>query len=346
MRRVKLAQLLIFTRQFASMIASQLQLAYVLENLARETPNRAMRETIEDVLNDVLNGEDLGDAIASHSRVFNAIYVNVVRAGLESGRLGNALTQIARYLEIADEMQRKVRGAFSYPVFLLAAFVIVFNVQVFMILPRFQKMFENFNRELPGPTQIMLAVGDFYTANWYYVGLVMVGIVVGFVIWISTYDGRRVWDEIKLRIPLFGSAWRMASLSRLLRTLAVQVQNQVPLVTALELSASASGNLYIEEVILNIVDDIRNGEGIADSFRAYDVFSGIVLQMIASGEEAGEFDRLLLSAADYFDSLLADQLDTMTGLINPVLTVFIGTAIAGMMVAAFLPVFQIGKAMG
>lgn len=344
MRRVTLTQLLIFTRQFASMIGSQLQLAYVLENLAKETPNRSMRGTIEDILDDVMHGIDLGDAFAAHSRVFNDIYVNVVRAGLESGMLGNALDQIAHYLEIADEMRRKVRGAFSYPIFLLVAFFVVFNVQVFAILPRFQDMFNNFNRPLPGPTQFMLAVGGFYTANWYYILVLTVGITVGFVVWISTRDGRRIWDEIKLKIPVFGSSFRMASLSRLLRTLAVQVQNQVPLVRALELSASASGNLYIEEVILDIVDDIKNGEGIADSFRAHDVFSGIVLQMIASGEEAGEFDRLLMSAASYFDSLLAEQLDTMTGLINPVLTVVIGTAIAGMMIAAFLPVFEINSA--
>ena len=344
MKGVSLTHLLIFTRQFASMMGSQLQLAYVLENLAKETPNRTMRETIELILDDVLHGVDLGDAFAAQSRVFNEIYVNVVRAGLESGMLGSALDQIARYLEIADEMRRKVRGAFSYPIFLLIAFFAVFNIQVFAILPRFEAMFKNFNKPLPEPTQFMLAVGGFYTANWHYILVLSVGMIVGFIIWISTRDGRRIWDEIKLKIPLFGGSFRMASLSRLLRTLAVQVENQVNLVTALELSASASGNRYIEEVIFDIVDDIRNGEGIADSFRAQDVFSGIVLQMIASGEEAGEFDKLLMSAANYYDALLAEQLDTMTGLINPVLTVFIGGAIAGMMIAAFLPVFQINGA--
>jgi type II secretory pathway component PulF len=345
MSSVSLTQILIFTRQFSSMIGSQLQLSYVLENLAKETPNRFMRDTIERILDDVLNGTDLGDAFEEHPKVFNDIYVNVVRAGMEAGMLGNALDQIGEYLEVADQMRRKVRAALSYPIFMIAAFFIVFNVQVILILPKFQKMFGMRDAPLPAPTQLMITIGDFYLANWYFLIIGFVGTIVGFIVWVSTREGRVIWDEIKLKIPVVGGAFRMASLSRLLRTLAVQVENKVPLVVALELSASASGNHYIEGVIIDIVEDIRNGEGIADSFRAHDVFSGIVLQMISSGEESGEFDRLLKSAASYFDDLLAEQLDSMTGMINPILTVFVGTAIAGMMVAAFLPVFQMSSTM-
>ena len=343
MRSIKLSQLLIFTRQFAAMTNSELQLSFILQNLAKETPHRKMRETIQAILDDILHGVDLANAFGKFPNVFNDVYVNVIRAGLESGMLGNALNQIARYLEVADEMNRKVRTAFSYPIFLLVAFVIVFNVQVFIILPQFKTMFDNFDRALPVPTQLMLDIGSFYVVYWPHLLVGLVGIVAAFVVWISSTDGRRLWDEIKLKIPVFGPIWRMAALSRLLRTLAVQVQNVVPLVVALQLSSSASGNKYIEALILDIVDDIKNGEGIADSFRAHEVFSGIVLQMIASGEETGDFDTLLLSAAEYFDSLLSEQVGTLTSLINPALTVVVGLAIAGMMVAAFLPVFQISR---
>ena len=346
MRSIKLSQLLIFTRQFAAMTNSQLQLSYILQNLAKETPHRKMRDTIQLILDDILHGVDLANAFAKFPNVFNDVYVNVIRAGLESGMLGNALNQIARYLEVADDMNRKVRAAFSYPIFLLVAFVIVFNTQVFIILPQFKTMFDNFNRELPAATQMMLDIGQFYIVYWPHLVVGLVGIVAAFIVWISSNDGRRVWDEIKLKIPVVGRIWRMAALSRLLRTLAVQVQNIVPLVVALELSSSASGNKYIEAIVLEIVDDIKNGEGIADSFRVHEVFSGIVLQMIASGEETGEFDVLLLSAAEYFDSLLGEQVGTLTGLINPLLTIIVGLAIAGMMVAAFLPVFQISRTIG
>ncbi len=340
MAAIKTAHLLIFTRQFSSMIGSRLQLVDVLENLAQETPQRRLRHAIEDVSEDVQRGVDFGDALAAFPRIFDEIYVNVVKAGMESGQLDDSLDQMAQYLQRMDEVARKVRGAMSYPIFMLLAFFGVFNGMVFFILPRFQKMFETFGSDLPWPTQVMLDIGDFYTANWHFVFFAIIGFVAAFVLWKSTSTGRRIWDEVKLSMPIAGRIWRMAAMSRFLRTLAVQVRNTVPLLAALRLSASASGNVYIEEVILDIADEIENGAGIAATFRKYDIFSGIVLQMIAAGEEAGILDELLLSAASYFDSLLSDQIDTATNLINPVLTVFIGAGIAAMMLAAFLPVLN------
>ena len=344
MAAVKLSHLLIFTKQFSAMVGSKLQLVYVLENLASETPQRRLRSTIEDVTEDVQHGVDLSDALAKFPRIFSSIYINVVRAGMASGQLGDALTQIAQYLERLDEMNRKVRTALSYPMFLLLAFFVVFNGMVFVILPQFAKMFASFGKELPAPTQFMLDIGAFYSSNWYFLlggGAVT---VASFVLWLSSPAGRRHWDELKLSIPILGRLWRMSTLSRFLRTLSVQVRNYVPLLEALRLSASASGNLYIEEIIYTIADDVERGVGIAQSFREHEVFSGIVLQMIASGEEAGALDELLMSAATYFDSLLREHLNTITNLINPILTVFVGTGIAGMMIAAFLPVFEISGA--
>lgn len=340
MAAVKTTHLLIFTRQFASMIGSKLQLVDVLENLARETPQRRLRQAIEEVSDDVQRGIDFGDAMSYFPNIFDDVYVNVVKAGMESGQLDDSLLQMADYLHRIDDISRKVRGALSYPIFMLLAFFLVFNGMVLFILPRFEKMFATFDAELPAPTLVMLAVGDYYTANWHFIFIGIIGVIATFVLWISNRAGRRIWDEVKLSVPVVGSIWRMGALSRFLRTLAVQVRNTVPLLDALRLSASASGNVYIEEIILDIADEIENGGGIAATFREYEVFSGIVLQMIAAGEEAGILDDLLLSAAQYFDSLLTDQIDTATNLINPVLTVFIGAGIAAMMLAAFLPVLN------
>lgn len=344
MAAVKLSHLLIFTKQFSAMIGSQLQLVYVLENLARETPQRRLRSTIEDVTDDVERGVDLSDALAKFPRVFSSIYINVVRAGMASGQLGDALQQVAQYLERVDEMNRKVRTALSYPMFLLLAFFVVFNGMVFVILPQFQKMFDSFDKELPAPTKFMLDIGEYYANNWYFLLGGAAVTVISFIFWISNPAGRRIWDELKLNITILGRLWRMSTMSRFLRTLAVQVRNYVPLLESLRLSASASGNLYIEEIIYTIADDVERGVGIAQSFREHEIFSGIVLQMISSGEEAGELDELLMSAATYYDSLLREQLNTVTNLINPILTVVVGTGIAGMMIAAFLPVFEISGA--
>ena len=312
----------------------------ILNNLAKETPQRRLRNAVEDISNDVQRGIDFGDALSYFPRIFDNIYVNVVRAGLEAGQLDDSLKQMADYLERVDEVNRKVRGAMSYPIFMLLAFFGVFNGMVTVILPRFEKMFSTFDSELPLPTQIMLKIGDVYTSNWHIIFFVIFAVIATFVIWINNSAGRRVWDEIKLSIPVMGPIWRMGALSRFLRTLAVQMRNTVPLLDALRLSASASGNVYIEEIILGIADEVENGSGIAATFREYDIFSGIVLQMIAAGEEAGILDELLFSAATYFDSMLEDRIDSATSLINPILTVGIGAGIAAMMIAAFAPVLN------
>lgn len=344
MAAVRSAHLLIFTQQFASMMRSNLQLVEVLDNLARETPQARLREVVEEVSDKVKHGIDLGDALAEHPNVFSDIYVNVIKAGMMSGRLGESITQISNYLAVMDDVGRKVRSAMSYPIFMVIAFFFVFNGMVFFILPRFSKMFSNFGKELPAPTQILIDLGDFWAANWY---LILGGGALGafsFAVWIASEDGRAIWDKAKLRLPLMGNIWRMGALSRFLRTLAVQIKNEVSLLDALVLSADASDNVYIRETIYQIAEDVERGAGLSNAFREHEIFHGIVLQMIAAGEEAGTLDELMLSSADYFERLLYDQLESVTGMINPLLTVFVGLAVAGMMVASFLPVFQIGSA--
>jgi type IV pilus assembly protein PilC len=346
MAAVRSLHVLIFTQQFASMIRSNLQLVDVLDNLAEETPQRPLREAIDAVCDDVRHGVDLGQAMADHPNLFDDVYVNVVRSGMESGRLAEALAQMADYQKVIHETGRKVRSALTYPLFIVGAFIMVFNAQVFFILPRFEVMFKSFNRALPWPTQVLLDIGAVWKGNWHFILAGTAIVAVGFAVWVSTPDGRAVWDRLKLHIPLLGKLWRMSALARFLRTLAVQVQNDVPVVNALSLAADASGNLYVREVLYDIAGEVERGRSLAASFREYEIFHGIVLQMIASGEEAGILDELLMSSANYFDSLLQDMLDQITNMINPVLTVVIGLAIAGMMVASFMPVFQMGAAIG
>lgn len=335
--------ILIFTQQFAAMIRSNLPLVDVLENMAEETPQRRLREAIIAVSDDVKHGHDLSSALAAHPGIFDDVYVNVVRSGLESGRLGQALTQIAHYQKVIHETGRKIKAALTYPVFIILAFFGVFNGMVFFILPRFETMFKMFNKKLPYLTQLLLDLGAFWMANWHVVLGTQAVVIASFVIWINTADGRAVWDRIKLSVPILGTLWRMSALARFLRTLAVQVENDVPVLDALQLAADASGNVHIRETLYGIADDVRRGRGLAASFREHAVFHGIVLQMIASGEEAGILDELLMSSADYFDSLVQDLLDRITSLINPILTVVVGMAIAAMMLACFLPVFQMGQ---
>ena len=334
---------LIFTQQFASMIRSNLQLVDVLHNLADETPQKKLREVIADVADDVTHGTDLSAAMAQHPQVFDDVYVNVVKSGLESGRLGEALLQISHYQKVIHETGRKVMAAMTYPAFIIFAFFGIFNAMIFFILPRFSAVYSNFGKKLPEATQILLNVGKFWSDNWHLIIGAQVVVISVFSVWIATGEGRALWDQIKLKLPLLGTLYRMSALARFLRTLAVQVENDVPVLQALCLAADACGNVYIREILYDIADDVERGRGLAASFRDHEIFHGIVLQMLASGEEAGILDELLMSSADYFDSLVQDLLDRITALINPILTMVVGLLIAGMMVAVFLPVFQMGS---
>lgn len=344
MARVAVSQILIFTRQFASMLGSRLQLAHVLENLAAETPQRRLREILTDVVEQVKRGTDLSDALASHPGAFNSIYVAIVKAGLESGQLADALYQITEYLTRTDQVVKKMRAAAFYPMLLGLSFYGVLNGMFFFILPRFEAIFSGAGKELPGPTRILVAIGAVYKAHWALMLGTIFGAAVAFSLWVARPEGRLAWDRWKLGLPLIGGLWRLASLARFIRTLSVQVRNFIPIAEAIRLSASASGNRHIEAMVHQIAADIENGVGVAQAFRSRKVFSGVVVQMVASGEESGRLDEMLSSAASYFDSLLLQQIDTITALINPLLTVVIGAAIAGMMVAAFLPVFDLSGA--
>lgn len=341
---VKSSDILIFTDQFASMLRSHLPLIDVLENLAKETPGQELREVIEDISDDVSSGFDFGDSLANHPKLFDDVFVNVVRAGMLSGRLAESLTQVSEYLTKNDNISRKLRGALSYPIFMGVAFFGVFNAMVFFILPRFSSLFSSFGKELPAPTQILLSIGSFWGDNWYIILSVFATVSFAWMIWLATEEGLYIWDRFKLKLPMVGRLWRLAALSRFLRTFSVQLQNEVQLLDALRLAAYSAGNKYVEESLLYIADDVERGAGITESFQEYDIFSGIVLQMISAGEKAGSLNELLMSAANYFERVLNNEIDVVTGLINPILTVVIGLAIAGMMVASFLPVFDMGNA--
>ena len=339
------SHLTIFARQFASMVASSLQLVTVLDNLARETPNRTLRNAVRDVSHQVSSGADLCDALEHHPRLFNGVFVGLVRSGLESGQLAAALHHVAEYLERVQGVNRRVISASAYPLFVLVAFVATASTMMFFILPQYESIFRSFGRELPGPTRAMLGVAAALRSGerWIEAGVVLLVLIpLGLRL---VRGGRVVWDRHKLRVPLLGPVWRLAALARFSRTLAVQVGNQVPVVRALNLAAASAGNAWIEAVARGIAGEIERGASVTAAFRAEPLFAGLVVQMIAAGEEAGRLDELLISAAAYFDSLLAQRIDTMTGLINPLLTAVLGGSIAAMMVAAFLPVFDLPSVM-
>ncbi len=339
------SHLVIFARQFSSMVGSGLQLVSVLDNLSRETPSRRLRVAVGDVARQVTGGSDLADAMDRHPRVFNGVFVGLVRSGLEAGRLPGALAHVVDYLDRVEQVNRKVVAAAVYPCFVLLTFLGVAGGMVFFILPKYEAIFRGFGRDLPAPTQFLLNLGHMLSDHVAGLGIAAATMAGLAVLALGTAPGRLLWDRHKLRLPVMGPVWRLAALARFSRTLAVQVSNHVSVVRALRLAAGAAGNRHVDLLARGVADDIELGASITHAFRDCEIFAGIVLQMIAAGEESGRLDELLLSAATYFDSLLMQRIEAVTGLINPALTAAVGLSTAGMMVASFLPVFDMPGAL-
>ncbi len=337
--------LVIFAKQFSSMMGSSLQLVSVLDNLARETPHRRLRQAVGQIAELVRAGTDLADAMARFPTLFNGVFLGLVRSGVEAGQLPQALNHVVNYLARVEELNRRMMAAAVYPVFVLLIFCGVAAGMIFFILPKYQAIFRNFGRDLPGPTQFLLDIGDWLREDaLLFAGLGGLLATLAASVIVSP-RGRMLWDKGKLRIPILGQVWRLAALARFSRTLAVQVSNHVSLVRALRLAASASGNVFVAAQVTAIASDVELGASVTQAFKDRELFAGIVLQMVSAGEEAGRLDELLLSAANYFDSLLIQRIETTTGLINPTLTAFVGCSTAGMMLASFLPVFDMPGAM-
>lgn len=336
---VATADLLIFTRQFSSMVRSNLHLVDALDSLARETTKRGLRAALADVLVKVRSGRDFDKALADHPHVFNPTYVGVVRAGLQSGQLGDALQQITEYLGNLDTIMKKIRGAAIYPAMLMLAFLITFHIMIFGILPRFEKLFTEFGHDLPAPTRIVLGVGNIYALVW--PQLLSIGLLsaAAFLIWRRT--SRLSYDRIKLSIPLIGPLLRLSALARFAHTLAIQVQNSVSLIEAIRIAAPASNNRFVEASLEQIARDIEHGEPITRAFAKHELFRGVVQQMISAGDQTGQLGEPLRSVAIYFESVWVQRLEAVIAVINPALTIIMGLLISGMLIAAFLPVFEV-----
>jgi type IV pilus assembly protein PilC len=340
------SDLLIFTRQFGAMVRSNLQLVSALESLERDTPRGALRSALKDVLEKVRTGDDFDRALSDHPKIFDAAYVGVVRAGMQSGELGNALQQISDFLHNQATVIKKARSALMYPAVLAVSFVVTFHIMVFGVIPQFESLFSQFGSDLPVPTQFVVAVGHAYADNWKWALVCILTVGLAFFSWLRTPNGRINFDQAKLSIPLFGSLMRLMSMSRFAQALAIQVENSVTLIDAIRIAAPASGNQFIKRELMNIADDIERGAGISEAFERRNVFTGVMQQMISAGEQTGNLDEPFRSVAKYFDSIWAQRFEAVVAIANPALTVILGLLISGMLMAAFLPVFEMAGVPG
>ena len=346
MARIKYSAILLFTNQLSAMIRADLPLVRILDGLSKESLSKGLLNVIQKVKSDVEMGVDFGYAVAQHPQVFDAIYVNMVKAGMATGRLDKTLKQLTEYMEQTAETKGKLRSAFAYPIFMVGFLILVFFIMIFKILPTFQSLFATFgDRPLPLPTQLMMNLGHFITNNFPWLILAIVMAVGSIVFMLKNPRTRFLWDKYKLKIPLFGDLMKKTSMGKFLRAFAVLTQSEVLILDGLNLVSGAGYNKYLEFKIIQASDMVERGISVAGAFQKTGFFPDIIIQMISSGEETGKLGDLLESAANFYDAQVAEAIRSLVALINPVITLLVGATIGLMMIAIFLPIFELGGAM-
>ncbi|MCP5057950.1 MAG: type II secretion system F family protein [bacterium] len=345
--KVTIRDQVIFTRQFATMIDAGLPLVQCLDILSAQNPNKTMKAILREIKVDVEQGSTFADALEKQPKTFDKLYVNLVRAGEIGGILDTILNRLAVYLEKADSLRRKVKGAMVYPTTVLVVSIAVIALLLVKVIPVFQKMFEDFGGALPGPTQMVITISEFLQ-EWL---VIMVAATVG-VLWLFMQARKRFpkfrfrTDAIFLRTPVFGPLLRKVAVARFTRTLGTMVSSGVPILDALEICAKTAGNLVIETAIMKTRSAISEGRTMAEPLEEAGVFPGMVVQMIAVGESTGAMDTMLAKIADFYDEEVDNAVDALTALLEPLMMVFLGGTIGGMLIAMYLPIFKIAENIG
>lgn len=345
-RRVKEKDLAIFTRQLATMIDAGLPLVQCLETLAFQQPNRQFKKTLTELRADVEGGSTFAAALKRHPTVFNPLYANMVEAGEAGGLLDTILNRLAVYIEKAMTLRRKVKGAMIYPSTIVTVAIAVVIFLLTFVIPVFEGFFEGSGVPLPLPTRMVMTASRFVRRYLLAgLGLVIAGIV-GLRFSYKTEKGRRAIDGLFLRTPIFGSLLRKVAVARFTRTLGTLIASGVPILDGLDITAKTAGNKVVEEAITETRSSITEGKTIADPLKTSGVFPPMVVQMISVGEQTGALDSMLEKIADFYDAEVDQAVANLTALIEPILIVFLGVVVGGMIVAMYLPIFKLVTVIG
>jgi type IV pilus assembly protein PilC len=341
--------LVVFTRQFGTMINAGLPLVQCLEILSTQSENKVLRETIGEVKTQVEAGSTFSDALRRHPKVFDDLYVNLVHAGEVGGLLDTILTRLAKYIEKAMKLKGQIKSAMIYPAAILGVAVVVIAVLMVWVIPIFAKMFNELSggkMGLPGPTQLVIDISNIFTSYWWAM-LVSIGAVVfGIKKYYSTSAGRMAIDKLLLKTPVFGDLIRKASVAKFTRTLGTLLASGVPLLDGMTICAKTAGNKVIEETLVNARVSISGGKTIADPLAASGVFPKMVTHMIAVGESTGALDAMLGKIADFYEDEVDQAVASLTSLLEPIMMVFLGIVIGFIVVAMYLPIFKMSDAIG
>src|SRR5258706_3145470 len=338
---VALVDLVMFTRQLATMIDAGLAMVQSLSGLAEQTTNKAMRDVIKDVCTRVEGGDSFSEALQKHPKVFNRLYVCMVAAGEKGGLLAEILSRLAVYLENAARLRKKVKSAMMYPTVVTVVAILITCFLLVKVVPVFGEIFSSFGSKLPAPTQYLINISDFVK---HYIVLLLLAAGAAVYSWfyfIKTPLGREFWDSRRIKLPIFGSIAHKICLARFTRTLASLVRSGVPILEVLQIVSQTVGNLVMEKAIKTAATDIERGESISAALGKHPVFPSMIIRMIMAGEQTGKIDDMLERISDFLDEEIETTLSGLTPLIEPILIVFLGVVVGGMVICMFLPIFKL-----
>jgi type IV pilus assembly protein PilC len=344
--RIKMRDIVIFTRQFSTMINAGLPLVQALDILATQSENPALKDVTRQVVFDVESGNTVADALRKHPKAFSELYVNMVAAGEAGGILDTILMRLAVFMEKNDALVRKVKGAMIYPGVIMSVAAIAITILLVFVIPTFQTMFASAGIALPLPTRIVIGLSHMLKTYWW----VLLGTIAGtfFVIkrYYATSGGKLNIDRMLLRLPVLGDVLRKSAVSRFTRTLGTLISSGVSILDGLEITAKTSGNRVIQDAIMESRASIAGGETIAAPLKKSAVFPPMVISMIAVGEQTGGLDEMLTKIADFYDEEVDAAVSGLLALMEPVMIVFLGVIVGGMVVAMYLPIFDMVNAAG
>jgi len=341
--KVALVDLVVFTRQLATMVDAGIAIVQALQALADQTTNKVMRDVIKDVCTRVESGESFSEALQKHPKAFNRLYVSMVSAGEKGGLLSEILARLATYLENTDRLRKKVKTALMYPT---AVTLVAIGITIFLlvkVIPVFGEIYSGFGAKLPAPTQFLIDLSNFMQSYFLLVILVGGGAVYGWLYFIKTKKGREFWDARRIKLPIFGQIAHKICLARFTRTLASLVRSGVPILEVLQIVSQTVGNVIMEKAIKVASTDIEHGEGISAALGKHPVFPPMIIRMLSAGEQTGNIDTMLERVADFLDEEIENILSGLMSLIEPILIVVLGVVIGGMVICMFLPIFNLAN---
>lgn len=333
----------LFTRQMATMMKSGVPLLQAFDIVGKGAANAAVGKLLFDIKTDVETGSALNQAFRKYPLHFDQLFCNLVEAGEQAGILDQLLDRLATYKEKTQAIISKIKSALFYPISILVVAFVVTAVIMIFVVPQFKQVFSSFGAELPGPTLVVMAISDYFVANWYLIfGMIGAAIYGFFYTWKRSLPMQILMDRLALRLPIFGAVIRKATIARWTRTLSTMFAAGVPLVEALDSVGGAAGNYIYKQATLQIKAEISTGSSLMVAMQNANVFPSMVLQMVSIGEESGQLDSMLSKVADFFEAEVDDAVDALSSLMEPLIMVVLGVLIGGIIVAMYLPIFKLG----